>query len=42
MLTEGVLAGLGQFCPQPLFYSGIFTVYFQLLGETPHAYKDKW
>ena len=41
-LIKGVIAGLGQFCPQPLFYSGIFTVYFQLLCEISHTYKDKW
>ena len=41
-LIEGVVAELGQFNPQPLFYSVIFTVYFQLLCETSHVYKDKW
>ena len=40
-LIEGFIAGLVQFSPQPLFYSGIFTVYFQLLCKTSHSYKDK-
>ena len=40
-LVEGVIAELGQFCPQPLFYSGIFKVYLQLLCKTSHEYKDK-
>ena len=40
-LIEEVAAGLGQFCPQHLFHSGIFTVYLQLLWETSHAYKNK-
>ena len=40
-LIEGFIAGLVQFSPQPLFYSGIFPGFFQLLCKTSHAYKDK-
>ena len=41
-LIEGVIAELGQFSSQPLFFSVIFTIYLQLLCETSHTYKDKW
>ena len=26
---------------QPTFYNGVFTVYLQLLCETPYEYKNK-